>query len=838
MNPKSDDPTTVMVLVERKTGVSRDYILKLIDSEGAEWDDAKKKLLDYGVRENDIIEIPPICLNVEDAEDPDAKYRIDDLNPFEDTLDNLKLKISDLTKIAPGKQRLHHKNQGQDLNNKDDNGRTMPDLNISHNDTIVVKAEPVVIQVKLPKGCRTRSQYLDPENEFLEDRDKKGKQEFSKGDNVQDFGDVDEDDPTATKQSGRTRNLYLDADGEPSNDQVGRDKRELSKGDNTKGLGGVDGDDDPTASRQGGRTRNLYLDADGEPSNDEVGKNKRELNKGGNLQDFGDADDDEGPSGEKPSGRSRNLYLDADGGSDSEKVGHDKRELNKGDNIKSFGGVDDDEGSSGEKPSGRSRTLYLDAESDPDIARTQGDKRELNQDDKRRFGGNHDDDIADEQRANYKSRNMYFDSDEPETLSIQIDPRKDTLDTFKKRVFDELGLPEDSKNLPITRIFAADMIGPDETPKKAKLDAPDGNTKLSELDILDDCTFELEPSTVKMKTNSGREFEFIIYPTDTVDDVNERVQRTLGIPFNKQRFTNIDGDDSDIDVGGNGGRTRFMDLEGVNDGETLLVTRKDVAITFKTPPDQEDLEVIIDPKIHNDAEKIRAFVFDSIGLPTEYQKKLKFNGEPLEKKNLDELGDCEVTLEPIQIQVKSSGGRPFYVEVLPTDNVEEVKKRLKIDIPLHQQVWTLEGDDDEAAILDDTKSKGRMFIMDFLEDGDTVNVEKGKVATKIKVPGRDEPIECYLDPKRDGLQRVREFIFDAYAVPEQDRERFSTKMPLRHKGQILEKNSLADLSEDDVIELVPDLTVNVNSGGRVFAVEYLPFDTLGKNFRLWHSCIV
>ena len=87
----------------------------------------------------------------------------------------------------------------------------------------------------------------------------------------------------------------------------------------------------------------------------------------------------------------------------------------------------------------------------------------------------------------------------------------------------------------------------------------------------------------------------------------------------------------------------------------------------------------------------------------------------------------------------------------------------------------------------------------------------------------------FLDPKRDTLDRVREFIFDAYAIPEGDRERFSKKMPLRHKGQILDKNTLADLGEDDVIELVPDLSVNVNSGGRIFTVEYLPFDTVGKN---------
>ena len=420
-------------------------------------------------------------------------------------------------------------------------------------------------------------------------------------------------------------------------------------------------------------------------------------------------------------------------------------------------------------------------------------------------------------------------------LEVYVDPKQDSLDRVRTFVMDFYNVPEEKraelqKKMPLRhkgQVMDQDRLG----------------------ELAEDDEIELVPLDMKMKVG-GRVFNVDIIPFETIDDVKKRIENTVGVPFDIQRFTIDDEEIQPEHVEGTQSKPRrefFFDID-LNEGKTISVEKKKVNLKIKTPDGLPDLELEVDPR-YDTPEKIRSFCFDMYApeLTEEQRDKLKsklplkHNGTILDFKKLgeiEELEDFPIELEPATLNI-NSGGRIFTVEYLPIESIDDVKKRVEKaqpDLPFSIQRWELDtGEEIDDNLDDDGKPSGpRRFVFDMhLDEGATVAVKKKRVKLNVNLGAGIDPITVEIDPKKpESLTRIRQFIFDSVVptMPEEEREELLKKLPaLKHKGTVLDFKNLDEIEdlEDFPIEL-ETTKLNLNAGGRTFMVEVLPIETIDQ----------
>jgi hypothetical protein len=374
--------------------------------------------------------------------------------------------------------------------------------------------------------------------------------------------------------------------------------------------------------------------------------------------------------------------------------------------------------------------------------------------------------------------------DGPPILSIKLSPDTDDFDAIRNRILDCVGVPIDSQKL--NKIVDADGEGDEE---KHRLNTT-GDTKLSspELNLVSNCTIELEPMTINIKTGHGSTVPLGVFPYDTIEDVKKKLANKISIPYNKQRLVMEDG----VEIGGDednenskGSDKSTLSELGVQDGDTFSVEQSKITLKVKMPNGQDDLEVLVDPSTDS-VDRIRQFIFDATGLPKEHQQRLYFRDARMDDgydgdgtktiRKLDSFHlkdfDC-ITLDAVRLYIMRIPEKEkiLFEDIdLMKDTLQDLKKRVaaKTQLPPFKQ-RLLNPETDEEYIGDKDSSETLQYYG--IKDGDVLNLERSRINMRIVLPNLNE-LDLTVDPRKDDLQMVRDHVFRKYykkrEVPKED----------------------------------------------------------------------
>ena len=154
-----------------KTGLPKEFLPALI-YKGEPLDDTESKLEDHGIREDDLLEIHPITLNVNI--DGGETVCLEDIDPFNDSVEDLKKRLGpegvDVMPIE--KQRLLF--NGLELANEDDDDDASPQVSrrlfefkINNEDTLVLEKSKIDVIVRQPNGDELILANVDPRKDTL-----------------------------------------------------------------------------------------------------------------------------------------------------------------------------------------------------------------------------------------------------------------------------------------------------------------------------------------------------------------------------------------------------------------------------------------------------------------------------------------------------------------------------------------------------------------------------------------------------------------------------------------------------------------------------------------------
>ena len=172
-----DDLDTIKDIIADKTGVPKQFLPKFKGMEDNNDDvvttSSKKKLSEFNIGENSTIEMESMTLYVDNETDPNNRICIDDVDPFNDTIDDIKEKIA--TKLGESKFPVHKQrlmfgdddldddedssdNDDEEDDEDDDNEnshdppskRKLFEWNIKNFDTLKLEKAKIKIKIKHP----------------------------------------------------------------------------------------------------------------------------------------------------------------------------------------------------------------------------------------------------------------------------------------------------------------------------------------------------------------------------------------------------------------------------------------------------------------------------------------------------------------------------------------------------------------------------------------------------------------------------------------------------------------------------------------------------------------
>ena len=381
------------------------------------------------------------------------------------------------------------------------------------------------------------------------------------------------------------------------------------------------------------------------------------------------------------------------------------------------------------------------------------------------------------------------------TLIIKVDPDGAELDTIRKYIQDYVGVPIKSQKL--NKIVDGD---------KTNIDDVSGNTKLSDptLSMIEDCTIELAPMVLNIKGEDGEVRPIEVLPSSTIEEIKKRLEHDgiVSVPHNKQRLLLIGEEGDPAEIGGDddnensrgSDKLTLLDVD-LKDGDTFMVEKSKISLDITLPHNAGVVEVVVNPNTDT-ADKIRQQIFDLTGFPMKYQQRFTFNEDLLDdgykeddkaadgddaakpkKKCLGEFkGLAEkssIVLEPTRVTVMKVPENDIFVieNVNPmVDTMQELKKKiaLKISIPPFKQRLA-DSIQDEEYVHDKNDSK---VLVDYgINDGHVILLEKPKIDIRIILPDLQE-LELTVDNRYDDIQKIRDYVFLKYykqrKVPPED----------------------------------------------------------------------
>eukprot|EP00537_Pseudo-nitzschia_pungens_P018141 CAMPEP_0172407936 /NCGR_PEP_ID=MMETSP1061-20121228/75594_1 /TAXON_ID=37318 /ORGANISM="Pseudo-nitzschia pungens, Strain cf. pungens" /LENGTH=1565 /DNA_ID=CAMNT_0013144051 /DNA_START=56 /DNA_END=4755 /DNA_ORIENTATION=- len=223
---------------------------------------------------------------------------------------------------------------------------------------------------------------------------------------------------------------------------------------------------------------------------------------------------------------------------------------------------------------------------------------------------------------------------------------------------------------------------------------------------------KIPPMTIFVRSWNGTIYPMdYVFPHDTIDDVQSRIEGGCNIPRKHQRLRFGNRPLSDPEE----------TLEECEIQDQSVLDLEPMQIFVKEPNNKVKHVFVVDPfeTIYDVKDKI----FRKIGLPRVYQR-LNFEGQLLDddRKTLEDCGiehEDTVVLDPMVITVRAPDGRSMDLVVNPADTIEDIKDEVEeeLDIPVEDQMPAFKGTllHDESTLSDNNINHGDVIDLQPME---------------------------------------------------------------------------------------------------------------------------
>ena len=340
-------------------------------------------------------------------------------------------------------------------------------------------------------------------------------------------------------------------------------------------------------------------------------------------------------------------------------------------------------------------------------------------------------------------------------------------------------------------------IAPRESPRTSPKTSPKPKKKKAPPQPM-----KIQPMEISVREPySNKKHTLIVEPTETIEEVKDKVEDKTGIPKKDQILTynNRPLDDN----------RKTLDDYGIQHQDTLDLEPMVIKVRA---PDGRVVDLMVDPE--DTIDDVKKQVQKKLGIPPKDQRPT-FDGKPLPDNSTLEDNDIQngdvIDLQPMIIKVRAPDGRTCDLNVNPADTIPKIKKQVKkqLGIPAKDQRPTFNG-----IPLPDNSTLEENDI----HHGDVIDLQPMQI--KVRAPdGRT--CDLNVNPE-DTIPDIKKQVEKKLGIPTKEQRPTFKNKPLPNDSTLDDNN----ISHGDVIDLQP-MKIRVRSpDGKTCELNVNPDDTI------------